>query len=56
VGALILGVIANGLNLLGVNEFWQLVVFGVIIIFAVELDVFRRYIEGRFRTIQAMGE
>ena len=56
VGALILGVIANGLNLLNVDEFWQLVVAGGIIVFAVELDVLRRYLEGRFRTLQAQGE
>jgi ribose transport system permease protein len=55
VGALILGVIANGLNLLNVDEFWQLIVAGAIIVFAVELDVLRRYLEGRFRTLQARG-
>lgn len=53
IGAVILGVISNGLNLMNVNEFWQLIVAGAIIVFAVELDVFRRYLEGRFRTLQA---
>jgi len=56
VGALILGVIANGLNLLNVDEYWQLIVAGGIIVFAVELDVLRRYLEGRFRTLQAQGD
>ncbi len=56
VGALILGVISNGLNLLNVDEFWQLIVAGGIIVFAVELDVLRRYLEGRFRTLQPQGD
>ncbi len=42
IGALIIGVINNGLNLLGVNSYWQDVVKGIIIIFAVYLDIARR--------------
>jgi putative xylitol transport system permease protein len=38
VGALIIGVINNGLDLLGVSSFYQQVVKGVIIIIAVLLD------------------
>lgn len=55
VGALIIGVLQNGLNLLGVSTFWQLIVSGVIIAVAVELDVLRRMLEQRFRTLQAKG-
>ena len=34
--------IRNGLNILGVNAFWQLVVNGLVIIVAVAIDQFRR--------------
>lgn len=40
-GALTWGFINNGLNLLGVNAYWQKVVLGAIIVFAVLLDTFR---------------
>jgi ribose transport system permease protein len=53
VGALIIGVIQNGLNLLNVNVYYQLVATGVIVVVAVELDVLRRRLEQRFRTLQA---
>jgi ribose transport system permease protein len=53
VGALIIGVIQNGLNLLNVNVYYQLVATGVIVVIAVELDVLRRRLEQRFRTLQA---
>jgi ribose transport system permease protein len=42
VGALVLVVIRNGLNLLNVTSFWQQVVIGVVIALAVGVDVFRR--------------
>ncbi len=53
IGALILGSIRNGLNLLGVSAHWQLVIIGVVIVIAVLLDVTRLRLEGRFRTVQA---
>nr|WP_203618534.1 substrate-binding domain-containing protein [Streptomyces bauhiniae] len=42
VGALILAVLRNGLNLLNVSAFWQQVVIGVVIALAVLLDAVRR--------------
>jgi putative xylitol transport system permease protein len=42
VGALLIGVINNGLNLLGVSSYYQQVVKGVIIVGAVLLDVSRK--------------
>lgn len=51
IGALVLAVIANGLNLLDVNAFWQLVVTGVVLIGAVILDVSRTRVEDRVRTV-----
>lgn len=38
IGALIIGVLNNGLNLLGVSSFYQLIVKGVVILFAVLVD------------------
>ncbi|WP_069742251.1 substrate-binding domain-containing protein [Streptomyces sp. EN23] len=42
IGALILAVLRNGLNLLSVSAFWQQVVIGVVIALAVLLDALRR--------------
>lgn len=39
VGAFILGILSNGLNLMGVPSFWQQVIKGVVLILAVMLDV-----------------
>ena len=38
IGVLIIGILNNGLNLLGVNSFYQMVVKGVVIAIAVLLD------------------
>lgn len=37
-GALIIGVLNNGLNLLNINSFWQLIIKGAVILFAVYVD------------------
>ena len=42
IGALMVTTIRNGLNILGVNAFWQYVVNGVVIIGAVAIDQYRR--------------
>jgi ribose transport system permease protein len=52
-GAFIFTVINNGLNLLNVSIYWQLIAIGIIVVVAVELDVLRRKLEERFRTMQA---
>ena len=41
-GALIIGILHNGLNLLGVSPYWQMVATGCVIILAVILDSLRR--------------
>jgi ribose transport system permease protein len=46
VGALIIGVIRNGLNLLGVSSFWQQIVIGGVIAIAVMTDTLRKPAEG----------
>jgi ribose transport system permease protein len=53
VGAVMIGVIRNALNLLGVNVFFQMIAIGLIIVIAVEADVLRNHLEARARTIQA---
>ena len=42
IGAIIVTTIRNGLNILGVNAFWQYVVYGLVIIGAVAAAQFRR--------------
>jgi ribose transport system permease protein len=42
IGILIIGVLSNGLNILGVAEFWQQVVNGLIIVAVVAADQWRR--------------
>jgi erythritol transport system permease protein len=45
VGALVIGALADGLVLLGVSEFWQIVIKGIVIIVAVVLDQLQRRIQ-----------
>jgi ribose transport system permease protein len=52
VGALILGVVRNGLDLLDVSAFYQQVAIALIIVASVELDVARGYLEERLRALQ----
>jgi ribose transport system permease protein len=42
IGALIMGVLANGLNLLNVSAFWQRVIQGLVIVLVVIFDQWRR--------------
>jgi erythritol transport system permease protein len=42
IGAFVIGVLADGLVLLGVSEFWQMVVKGLVIVLAVILDRFQK--------------
>ena len=42
IGALIMGVLSNGLNLLNVSDFWQRVIQGLVIILVVIFDQWRR--------------
>jgi ribose transport system permease protein len=42
IGALIIGVLRNGLNLLDVSSYWQAVVIGAVIVLAVWIDVVRQ--------------
>ena len=42
IGSLIMGVLANGANLLGISSFAQQVVIGAVIVLAVTFDEFQR--------------
>ncbi len=53
IGAVMIGVIRNALNLLNVDIFFQMIAIGSIIVLAVEADVLRNYLESRVRMIQA---
>ncbi|MGH8873813.1 MAG: ABC transporter permease [Acidimicrobiia bacterium] len=50
IGVLIIGVLSNGLNILGVAEFWQRVSNGLIIVVVVALDQWRRRATRRERS------
>jgi erythritol transport system permease protein len=47
VGALVIGVLTNGLVLLGVQEFWKKVITGLVIILAVVLDQLQERLQQR---------
>jgi ribose transport system permease protein len=53
VGALMIGVIRNAMNLANLDSFFQLIVLGIVIIVAVESDVLRGVLENRLRLLQA---
>ena len=53
VGAVMIGVIRNALNLLNVDAFYQMIAIGLIIVLAVEADVLRNHLEARARANQA---
>ena len=53
IGAVMIGVIRNALNLMNVDIFFQMIAIGLIIVLAVESDVLRNYLEGRVRVVQA---
>lgn len=42
IGALIIGVLSNGLNLMGISSFWQYIVKGFVILVAVYADVIKK--------------
>jgi ribose transport system permease protein len=53
IGAVMIGVIRNALNLLNVDVFFQMIAIGLIIVVAVEADVLRTHLERRIRVMQA---
>lgn len=53
IGAMMIGVIRNAMNLANLDAFFQLIVLGVVILVAVESDVLRGRLEDRLRLMQA---
>jgi len=49
IGAIVIGIISNGLNLIRVSSFWQLVVKGIIILVAVIIDSQKDAISAKFK-------
>lgn len=52
IGAMIMAVLRNGLNLLGVSAEWQTVAIGTVIIGAVYVDVIRRRAQAKSQTVK----
>ncbi len=50
IGAFVIGVLADGLVMLGVSEFWQIVIKGVVIVLAVAVDQLQARVQFRSLT------
>jgi erythritol transport system permease protein len=48
IGAFVIGVLADGLVMLGVSEFWQMVIKGCVIVLAVAIDQLQSRLQARF--------
>lgn len=55
IGAFVIGVINDGLVMCGVSEFWQMVIKGLVIVFAVVIDQFQRNLQAKM-ALQARNE
>ena len=47
VGAFVIGVLNDGMTMCGVTEFWQNVIKGAVIIFAVVIDQYQRNLQAK---------
>jgi erythritol transport system permease protein len=48
IGACVIGVLSDGLVMLGVSEFWQMVITGTVIVLAVAIDQMQSRVQARF--------
>jgi erythritol transport system permease protein len=48
IGAFVIGVLSDGLVMLGVSEFWQMVIKGTVIVLAVAVDQLQTRLQARF--------
>jgi erythritol transport system permease protein len=48
IGAFVIGVLSDGLVMLGVSEFWQMVIKGTVIVLAVAVDQLQTRLQSRF--------
>lgn len=56
IGAFVIGVINDGMIMIGVSEFWQKVIKGIIIVLAVIIDQFQGRLHARMAVMQQAGE
>ena len=52
VGAFVIGILSDGLVMMGVSTFWQMVIKGLVIIFAVVIDQAQRRLQQRVTLLQ----
>lgn len=55
IGAFVIGVLADGLVMMGVSEFWQIVIKGLVIVLAVTVDQVQTKVEARLAPAE-LGE
>jgi erythritol transport system permease protein len=55
IGAFVIGVLADGLVMLGVSEFWQIVIKGLVIVLAVTVDQLQTKVEARILPAMQRG-
>jgi erythritol transport system permease protein len=55
VGAFVIGVLSDGLVMLGISSFWQMVIKGLVIIAAVVLDQMQQRMYRRFALAAQLG-
>lgn len=48
IGACVIGVLSDGLVMLGVSEFWQMVIKGAVIVLAVAVDQLQSHVQAKF--------
>ncbi len=48
IGAFVIGVLSDGLVMLGVSEFWQMVIKGTVIVLAVAVDQLQSRLQAKF--------
>jgi erythritol transport system permease protein len=56
IGAFVIGVLADGLVMLGVSEFWQMVIKGVVIVLAVGLDQAQTRLQAKLLPLIEAGQ
>lgn len=56
VGAFVIGILTDGLIMMGVSSFWQMVIKGLVIIAAVVIDQFQSRLQSRMALSQETGE
>lgn len=55
-GVLLIGVLANGLVMIGAGEYVQLMIKGLILLFALSIDSIKQFIESRRKTVTIEGQ